>query len=333
MNELPDCVQEQIDKLVFGVSLDRLVRARESVSCLYREKRVEGGIKNLPKLGLSASKVQSSFSDEHLAYLVFRLPATYSALVSVFEEIKQRKPDFVLGSLLDLGSGPATAYVAALSCFDAPFRSTLVERDASFISLAKTLIPETRKESVRWDQEDMRQYTIKEPHDLVMLSYALGELDEKSEEVLLEKAWSSTGELLCIVEPGTPHGYQKLMRARNILLQKGAFCLAPCPHELACPLKEGDWCHFSCRLPRSRLHRQVKGGELGYEDEKYSYLVLSKTKPETRSDRILRKPQKSSGVMHFDVCSKKGVCERKVVSKRDKEAFSSLKKKEWGDIL
>ena len=36
-----------------------------------------------------------------------------------------------------------------------------------------------------------------------------------------------------------------------------------------------NWCHFAVRLARTSLHRDVKGARLGYEDEKYSFLVVS----------------------------------------------------------
>src|SRR6185312_799620 len=68
--------------------------------------------------------------------------------------------------------------------------------------------------------------------------------------------------------------FADLLRARGTLLDAGFRIVAPCPHDLDCPWATGsDWCHFPARLPRSARHRQVKGARLGWEDEKFSYVV------------------------------------------------------------
>ena len=41
-------------------------------------------------------------------------------------------------------------------------------------------------------------------------------------------------------------------------------------------LQQPDWCHFTQRLPRSRAHKQIKGAELPFEDEKFAYVALTR---------------------------------------------------------
>ena len=41
-------------------------------------------------------------------------------------------------------------------------------------------------------------------------------------------------------------------------------------------LQPPDWCHFTQRLQRSRAHKQVKGAELPFEDEKFAYVALTR---------------------------------------------------------
>jgi hypothetical protein len=87
--------------------------------------------------------------------------------------------------------------------------------------------------------------------------------------------WAATAQALVVIEPGTPAGYGRIMQTRSLLVAASAHVMAPCPHERNCPLAAPDWCHFAQRLPRSRDHLRVKAAAVPFEDEKFSYVVLS----------------------------------------------------------
>ncbi len=324
MNTLPDSVQAAIDEMMQGVSANKLAAVREKLTAFYKEERVEAkGLNVLESL------------DEHLAYLAFRLPATYAALFEVFGRVKEYLPDNVIHSLVDIGAGPGTAFLAASYYFEELQEACLVERDAQFITLGKKLISALAIPcAVKWQEQDLKAYTSDSSFDLSVLSYSLGELSASLFEQLLITLVEKTKKLIVIVEPGTMHGYETIIRARTQLIAMGGKVIAPCPHQRACPIQKGDWCHFSCRLPRSRLHRAIKLGSLGYEDEKFSYLVVALQHiKQAPYDRIIRRAHHGSGFAKFTLCSHEGVLEQKTISRRDKESYALAKKAEWGDSL
>jgi ribosomal protein RSM22 (predicted rRNA methylase) len=146
------------------------------------------------------------------------------------------------------------------------------------------------------------------------------------------KAWEGTKKALILLEPGTPKGFSYIRYIREQLLSRGAKILAPCTHAGSCPMADGDWCHFSERLNRSFTHRYVKGASMGYEDEKISYLIVTKKEYPTQEARILRPPWKKGGHVLLKLCSKGGVEER-IVARRDKEIYLKTKKCRWGDTI
>ena len=75
----------------------------------------------------------------------------------------------------------------------------------------------------------------------------------------------------------------------------------------------------------------VKGGERGYEDEKYSYVVASTEPPGDRSGRILRHPQVRSGHVRMTVCDLDPGVDRVIVSKRQGESHRAARHAGWGD--
>jgi ribosomal protein RSM22 (predicted rRNA methylase) len=135
-----------------------------------------------------------------------------------------------------------------------------------------------------------------------------------------------------VIEPGTPAGFARIIRARTTLIDSGFTIVAPCPHESRCPmLQRGDWCHFAERLDRSRLHRSVKAGELSYEDEKYSYVAATRGLVERPPARILRHPQLRKGLVSFELCTSSGAATEERIGKSQGLLYKASRHAQWGD--
>ena len=127
-------------------------------------------------------------------------------------------------------------------------------------------------------------------------------------------------------------GYRRVLAARTLLVAEGGFTVAPCPHDADCPLAGDDWCHFATRLPRGEAHRAVKRVARGFEDEKFSYVVVSRSLVERAAARIIRPPLVRSGHVYLDTCERQGIA-RRIVTRRDKDAYRAARKLGWGDAL
>ncbi|MEN9654017.1 MAG: hypothetical protein RL235_129 [Chlamydiota bacterium] len=256
------------------------------------------------------------------AYLTSRFPATRAAMRSALG----RMPRGVrLQSWLDLGAGFGSASWAAIDMFPELAQGQLWE-------LSREAIDEGPSEPrFSWEQVNLEHVKEFPKVDLAMMSYSLGEL--KNQTRLLERLWASEPAYVVIVEPGTPRGFEVVKEARNTLLKLGASLVAPCPHAMACPMKAGDWCHFSVRLERTREHKHSKGGVLGYEDEKFSYIIAARVCAPIRRDVIIRHPNKQKGHVILQLCTHKGVTEPRTVSKKDKEKYTLAKSAVWGDFI
>jgi ribosomal protein RSM22 (predicted rRNA methylase) len=149
----------------------------------------------------------------------------------------------------------------------------------------------------------------------------------------LERLWALTADILVIIEPGTSAGWQRILDARRQLIAHGAHVIAPCPHASACPLQPPDWCHFAQRVARSRLHRQAKTAELSWEDEKFSYIAVSRTPISSAAARIIARPRKAGGHVTLKLCRADGSVGQKLFSRRDGAPFKRAWRSDWGSSL
>jgi ribosomal protein RSM22 (predicted rRNA methylase) len=280
--ELPIQLQTAIENELTSKSINKLSESALELSKSYRQGIPLDGQKHL------RSKEDVS------AYAAFRLPATFASVYSAINQARNRYLGWNPKSLLDLGAGPGTAMWAAMDLCPNLEQITLLEQEDEMINLGKRLATYSPKNSMHganWIKDNITEKWQVLPHDLVIASYVLNELPEGKREAFIKQLWDSTMQTLIIIEPGTPEGFLRIKKAREELMAVGAKTLAPCPHDKKCPISDKDWCHFSERVARSKIHRKVKSGELSYEDEKFSFLCMSRFTAMPISGVVLRHPQ------------------------------------------
>jgi ribosomal protein RSM22 (predicted rRNA methylase) len=316
--QLPPSLRAAIDRELDGIALADLARASDALSQRYRAELQDGRL---------------HLSDEMAAraYLTTRLPATFAAVSAALAAIAEARPDFAPGSVLDAGAGPGTATWAAAQRWSSLADATLVEASPAIRAIGERLgLPLGR---ANWIAGRLDAALDLSSRDLVVLGYVLDELPEAARDPLIKKLWALTGDTFVIVEPGTPAGWQRILHARNLLIQAGAHILAPCPHAKPCPLAAPDWCHFSARVARSRLHREAKGGTVPWEDEKFIYVAASRHPATSSRSRVLAPPQSSKFAVTLKLCEPGGQAVERTIEKRSGASFRQARKLDWGDIL
>ena len=109
--------------------------------------------------------------------------------------------------------------------------------------------------------------------------------------------------------------------------------MAPCPHDKPCPLPPTDWCHFSQRLARSRVQRTAKDTTLSYEDEKFSYAVLSRNRETSIGSRVIRHPRSSKGMIRLVLCTDEDGVQEVTITRRQGEGFKRARHLKWGSAI
>ena len=277
------------------------------------------------------SRVIASQADA-LAYALVRMPATYVAVTASVNALCEVRPDLAPVSLLDVGAGPGTASWAAAEAFSSLRNFTLLDINAALQTLALDLGREHTRLGAMTCRRDPHALDEVDAADLVIASYLIGEVSEIERRRLTERLWAKTRDTLLVVEPGTPAGFARIIALRRQLIADGAHVAAPCPYDGACPLQAPDWCHFAQRLPRLRAHIQIKGAELPFEDEKFSYVVLTRTPVIRGFSRVLAPPVVSKIEVSAKLCMADGV-ELAKVPRRDKAGYAKARRWRWGEAL
>lgn len=320
--DLPNELREAIRKRLQGVSPRQLSKTTKALSDKYRtNNRTEFPV--------------ARTMNDVLAYAAYRMPATYAAATAALMAAREQLKDCSVRTALDLGAGVGSGLWAVSSVWPHIKHITAIDAEASMISVGRELAGASSNYVVRsaeWVQSDLFDLRFTRNYDLVLISYVLGELNRSRILEVIDSAWDATSVVLVIIEPGTPAGYGRVSLAGNGLVEHGGYVVAPCPASPECAIDGNDWCHFSVRLPRTEIHRVAKGAALGYEDEKFSYVVVSRTPMAPTYSRILRHPQVRRGHVILKLCTHDGP-KTVTISKRDGKLYNRARKASWGDIF
>jgi ribosomal protein RSM22 (predicted rRNA methylase) len=253
------------------------------------------------------------------AYVFTRFPATYQVCLKL---IGKYFNDLQIHSVLDWGCGIGTASLALSEYFE-NLEYYLVEQDKQAKSYAIQFLTHFFPNNIVHHEE------ISKNIDLSVFSYSLGEV--QNWQKTLDSIWDKTKYLL-IIEPGTTVHFKRLMIIRDYMLAKEAKLWGPCCHTKLCPLQDNDWCHFAVNVPRSKEHRMLKGGERGFEQEAYSYLLFAKEPRNIDFGRVVAAPRLHGGHIDLKICTKDGAISTLTVG-RSSGNYKTLKKCVWGDSL
>jgi ribosomal protein RSM22 (predicted rRNA methylase) len=298
-------LRDALDRLLEAVPPKRLTESTQRLIAEYRS-------------GRPADEPLLRTMVDATAYAAYRMPATHAAVAAVLKQLPLRPQ-----SLLDVGGGSGAATWAALDAFPTLTDLTVLDQVPEALKLGERMLPRAT-----W-----RQWRLGEPldtADLVLVSYVLGELTPEAQHTLVEQAGAAARQAVVLVEPGTPLGYHRILDARERLIAAGWTVAAPCPHQQACGMTGRDWCHFSARVNRSALHRRLKEAELGYEDEKFSYVALTRAAAHGPG-RVVRHPVFRKGLVTLQVCNPDTTVGPTLVSKREGVTYKAARDAEWGD--
>jgi ribosomal protein RSM22 (predicted rRNA methylase) len=322
--EFPAPLREAVEAALEGVPLDQLRKASDRLTARYRSETRDGALHLSNDLAARA-------------YLAVRMPATYAAIRASFAAAADLQPDFAPRTVLDVGAGPGTALFAARDCWTSITNAELIEASAAIRHWGERLLPLLSLQSVRWNGVDVADASTEQSHDLVVLAYLLDELPPAALAPLIERMWEATAGMLIAVEPGTPAGWTRILQVRERLIALGAQIIAPCAHALACPVVAPDWCHFSRRVARSRMHRRIKSADVPWEDEKFIYLAASRepaTPVQARVQaRVIAHPQIRGGTVTLTLCNRDGTRTEPLLSRRDGLRYAQARRLDWGDAI
>lgn len=317
--DLPIEIKRYIENELNTISKNELQNNAKNISINYRTNEGEG--KRLLKS-----------EEEAVAYAISRMPATYGA---VYNSLKHSLEIYNqnIKTVADLGAGTGAGSIAVNELLDVE-KIECFEREDAMQRIGKKIFDnyDNLSERATWNEFDICKDEINEKYDLVVVSYMLNEISDDKKDIIIEKLWKIFDKMLLIVEPGTMQGYKNIINAKKKLIEKGGRIVAPCRSN-ECKLPENDWCNFSCRVQRTKIHKELKEGNVPYEDEKYIYIAVTKEKiKDTDKKRILRHPMIYSGFVKLKVCGKDEIKEI-TITKKDKEKFKVARKAEAGDLI
>ena len=281
------------------------------------------------------------------AYALFFGPQTHARLTHILAELPPFPETAQPLRVLDLGAGTGAASWALLDHLGPrPVALTAWDHSRAALRCLHNLLAALR--SARWPETTLLTRAAPlddfdpggEPFDVILLHYVLNEFSAEGRRQLLSRAaraLSPRGRLI-LCEPLLRDAGDYLRDLRAFALgDLGLHLLAPCPHELACPL-DGP-CHDvrtwkisqALQILNSALKRDLR-------HLAYAFLVLTPEAPpaaDTLRARVVGSPAHAKGQTLCPACCSDGRIHRLQLLHRDFDTAGrkGLRHLERGQVL
>lgn len=314
MHDLPDALRRELEKEVEAVSFPELAEVVTRLREAYRSERVD----RTPRLDSPVAA---------LGYAAYRMPGTYAAIRTVLARAVESIPGLDPRTVVDLGGGTGAGAWAVAAAWPNVGTITIHDRSHAATDLGRRLAASgpAAVAATTWVTGPLIMRA-----DVATAGYLLGELTD-SERVELVAALIGHSDTVIVVEPGTTAGYHRILEVRRLMIEAGMAIASPCPHTDQCPLAGRDWCHFAARFSRSPTLRRLKAAEHGHDDEKFSYVVGTRLPAVPAPGRVIRHPQKRTGLVLLQLCDADGTAHPVTVSKRHGARYRAARDTRWGD--
>ncbi|KAG6851369.1 hypothetical protein H0H93_005767 [Arthromyces matolae] len=302
---LPNQLQNAINTLISDS--DKVQLHSDAKRLFYDEgdTEVEGEWKTeFDPNGYRSRKQAHRHSDrDGTAFATVALPAHYSAILAVFNHIKQRlEPSWKVERIINWGAGTGSGIWAALHTFQSPQGTQAVEnklvadstvvsytgidkRDG-LVSIAKRLFQgvDLGSVSLTWQKSFKEEDKIKrtDGHDTVALSsFLLTSLPTaQHRKAHIKEMWESGAHVMVLIDHGTDAGFEAIAESREYLLSMGRRELEDVETE-GWPVRGSHV--VAPRLQRPSFVRKTKHSGVGHEDIDYSYVVIRRGQRPTPS--------------------------------------------------
>jgi len=232
----------------------------------------------------------ATYAGRHLgAYLLWWWPQTYLKTRATLSMVSlPRRP-----RILDVGSGPAPAAIAAID---------LLGGEATCFDASEPALAEARALGIERTTREL-------PREGFDLTLAANVLSELSDPLALVGSLQGT---VAIVEPALRETGRALLSLRDALLRAGWSALAPCFTQAPCPALASarDWCTAEVRWNPPRFFRQLAQATGLRADEVLSFapLVLGRAAPPLERDlwRVVGVAPAEKGKQRVWICGAEG---------------------------
>ena len=329
------------EPLAPGEAIERLVAGYRAHYGGIKQKIITDGVRTLHEMFTGLRPRKPGYLARHnlrQAYVCYYLLLNYVQTRLVLRELKTFATLPATPRVLDFGSGPGTAALAAVDELDKP-QLTLVDvvgealRDAEWLLVTHA----AGRATFRFHPE-----VPAKRYDLVIAANVLAELRDAGDlRRVIERVLEPAGYLV-LIEPALQETTRRLTTWRDELAAAGWKVAAPCLGAIRCPMASDPerWCHQDRPWGRPSGVADIDR-RLGLDREalQFSYLIVTKA-GRTRADvapgawRVVSNAHRAKGRVWMTLCgAKESLVESELLTRFRSDDTADYEHARRGDVL